>query len=581
MARWERVVLGVVIGAVLLVGAIAVFGPEERLAFLFYDDAYYYLGVARHLAEGAGSTFDGLNPTNGYHPLWCWLLVPVFLIVDTPGAGLRVAAGLWYLLAAGAVAALWWAIRARTGAAGALIAAALLGLQPALGLGLARPNGLETPLLALLLALAMGVFDRVSPKGAAPRTSALGAVGLVTGAAALARLDALALVVAAAALLGLTEWRRDGAGAALRATACVLLVAGLLVGPSLAWNVVRFEHPLPVSGRTVSLYAERERAQAGGAFTSSWLRARARVAGIDLPIRLARTAVEDTSLETPIRRSGRNGAVALMAGFALLLGLGLAARRTARPGLDGLALLALFATAHFAVYASWLWTSGEERYRLYYFTPQVMLAAAAAGSALGPLVGRLCAGRTVLGASLFVALLAPLGWHLADGVRNGFRYAGGGPGVVAESHVYGWIRRSLPPAAVLGARDAGKLGYFAGRKVVNLDGLANDHRFLRALRDGTEDEVIATSEIQYLLFDRPWIGDFAPEKSPLVADSIRGPVSGSRGTERPSGGPTRLPILLERLHARPDCDLVTVPDSPGDWATFEIRRRIDGVDVVP
>ena len=37
---------------------------------LTFDDAFYYFGIARNVAHGHGSTFDGINPTNGYHPLW-------------------------------------------------------------------------------------------------------------------------------------------------------------------------------------------------------------------------------------------------------------------------------------------------------------------------------------------------------------------------------------------------------------------------------------------------------------------------------------------------------------------------------
>lgn len=36
------------------------------------EDGYYYLKVAQHMAHGLGSTFDGLDLTNGYHPLWLW-----------------------------------------------------------------------------------------------------------------------------------------------------------------------------------------------------------------------------------------------------------------------------------------------------------------------------------------------------------------------------------------------------------------------------------------------------------------------------------------------------------------------------
>ncbi len=54
--------------------------PYDKLVGLFDDDAFYYFGVAHNIAAGHGSTFNGLDPTNGYHPLWLGLLVPVFAL---------------------------------------------------------------------------------------------------------------------------------------------------------------------------------------------------------------------------------------------------------------------------------------------------------------------------------------------------------------------------------------------------------------------------------------------------------------------------------------------------------------------
>ncbi len=44
------------------------------------DDAYYYFKVAQNITEGNGSTFDGINPTNGYHPLWLIVCIPIFFL---------------------------------------------------------------------------------------------------------------------------------------------------------------------------------------------------------------------------------------------------------------------------------------------------------------------------------------------------------------------------------------------------------------------------------------------------------------------------------------------------------------------
>ncbi len=49
-------------------------------AWFSRDDAYYYFKVAQNITQGLGSTFDGINLTNGYHPLWMLVCIPVFAL---------------------------------------------------------------------------------------------------------------------------------------------------------------------------------------------------------------------------------------------------------------------------------------------------------------------------------------------------------------------------------------------------------------------------------------------------------------------------------------------------------------------
>ncbi|HEY2882771.1 MAG TPA: hypothetical protein VGJ15_10065, partial [Pirellulales bacterium] len=44
---------------------------------LTVDDSYYYLKTAANAQAGYGFSFDRINPTNGFHPLWMGLLVPL------------------------------------------------------------------------------------------------------------------------------------------------------------------------------------------------------------------------------------------------------------------------------------------------------------------------------------------------------------------------------------------------------------------------------------------------------------------------------------------------------------------------
>jgi hypothetical protein len=54
---------------------------SSLLAHGIPDDAFYYLKIAQNFARGAGSSFDGINPTNGYHPLWFLTLAGLYRLL--------------------------------------------------------------------------------------------------------------------------------------------------------------------------------------------------------------------------------------------------------------------------------------------------------------------------------------------------------------------------------------------------------------------------------------------------------------------------------------------------------------------
>jgi len=54
--------------------------PDTLLNWYLTDDAFYYFKTAQNISEGAGITFDGIAPTNGFHPLWMIICVPIFAL---------------------------------------------------------------------------------------------------------------------------------------------------------------------------------------------------------------------------------------------------------------------------------------------------------------------------------------------------------------------------------------------------------------------------------------------------------------------------------------------------------------------
>src|SRR3970282_2903801 len=62
---------------------IAFGNPNTILDWYSSDDGFLYFQVARNLAAGHGFTFDGINPTNGFHPLLLFILTPIFALCRT------------------------------------------------------------------------------------------------------------------------------------------------------------------------------------------------------------------------------------------------------------------------------------------------------------------------------------------------------------------------------------------------------------------------------------------------------------------------------------------------------------------
>ena len=214
---------------------------------LMPDDAYYYLKTAVNIAAGYGPTFDLLNATNGFHPLWMALLVPVASVCgdDMDLFTQVVLTGQIGLVILGTL------MLARNGLFGRdmLVWVAVAMLASFYGTKV-LVNGVEAGIEYLLLCAALTYWWRVT--GSGERLDARSAIilGLLAGFVTLARLDAVVFSVVLLLmpliwperLLRATEMRE-------RLTECIIGLAafGVVLIPYLAWNVVNFGHLVPVN----------------------------------------------------------------------------------------------------------------------------------------------------------------------------------------------------------------------------------------------------------------------------------------------------------------------------------------------
>ncbi len=483
-------------GVVCAIWAFIIVAWSETPFTLTFDDAYYYFEVAKNIAAGHGSTFDQINHTNGYHPLWMGLSTLPFLAGLDGLAAVRSLLLLqlagWFLTLAtiaGVVARArqgWSRLGDRPGAAwcdGAMLTAfVLLAVNPfVLKLFV---NGLESNLVGLVGAV---LLARSAAAGGRFTTGTTARWRWVTGAllavAFLSRTDALLLF----AVLGVWCLLQSRA---VRPLVELFALPAIALAGFVAVNLIWFGEPTQVSGEVKRL-----------------------------PLTASR--------------------VALVAGFAVIALAVLAWGRRAAPATSRFPRTSAFArsTAWYAATCISLvayYVVLQSVPYLWYFAPVALYAIvlalmAVADFAEGALVespGTRAPARAAAPvlAILLIPLLGGLAYQTREITDPNLRSLQTGNRRAGE-----WISAHLPSDAVLGSFDAGVVGYFTEQRVMNLDGVINSYEYLDARRAGTEatTRFLRDRDLGYLVNHGLDVDGDDPDMR-AIADRLLGKGTGDR-----------------------------------------------------
>lgn len=450
------------------------------------DDAYYYLRIARQIAADGRSSFDGIHASNGVQLAWTALLVPLARLVPGDVAFLRAALALgvgFNLLAGLQLARLGQRLHSEV--VGLVAALAWCGAMIA---GSPTLNAMEYSLDACLLIAAIGLGWRLWRQPAALDRRRLAAAVALAALLVWTRLDAapfalLLAAVAARAVLrssrGAERWRRLVALGVGGLAAAALYVAAM---QAMAGT------PTPISGLAKQLHAARH-FEAHGALVA--------LAGhvlwwVAIVLRAALAQIAPWVQHGPLSRDPATLATAIVLLALLLSALvqrARAPRDAAERPLAGL-LLTLFAAAaaHVALMVGVIGHFAQVTSHYY------ALLTITCSLTAGVLVARWRWADTRIGIGALVLLAVWLTVGIARVAR-----ADDGNLRVRRLALAAWIDAQLPSEARVGAWNAGQLGYFSHRPVVNLDGLANDRDYLEFLRSRRPlEEYLAREEIGYL-----------------------------------------------------------------------------------
>ena len=448
---------------------------------LFPDDAYYYFQIARNLAAGQFSTFDGgITVTNGYHPVWLFLITPLYWVFESDEA-LEAVKALEIGLLAGGVALV--AVAARL----ARLPWILLAFVP---LALSQHGGLVAGMEASarlfsygLLFAFLGGYARNPERWKWPLAGVAFVLPWV-------RLEDLAVAMAVTATLLLLEVRSLRGGRAASAalpgpvdswTSLPALRPFLAAAASLpvycAYQILIFGGPVPVSGAVKRAYSQVMWARDGG---YDFMRSFRETVAFEAFDSEALAAVEICAYLLILLWIGRSrddwlATVFLLGAFGLAVG--------------HLATFWHFVlNLHFAELVShWYYTSA--RLMMAILIPvRCYVGICLIRKFVVPKLPRM-AEASVLG----VVMLGLAMQVLADSPRVVKRTAHKNPLQVAETigkrnhgHLNYFdvqiMNRLLPSGSVVGVWNAGEIGYYSRFPVVNLDGLVNSYDFLNDLK---------------------------------------------------------------------------------------------------
>jgi len=215
------------------------------------DDASYYFQIAKNIAEGHGSTFDRINPTNGYQPLWLLVLSGVFCVIKgTPETLTRVA----LVLQAGMLFLGGWIFFRIQKTLFPPIIALLSMVVYVFAVFFRGTNGMESAILIFTLIVLYDCGYRWKIIETPDRRKEF-VFGLVLGLVMLARMDMLFLgvCVTAASLMPGCVARKHIAASVAR-TIAIVGGASLVVAPYLIYNYLAFGHIAPISAALKSSF---------------------------------------------------------------------------------------------------------------------------------------------------------------------------------------------------------------------------------------------------------------------------------------------------------------------------------------
>lgn len=516
-------------GLCLLVGAIARVIAVQPLTHVsmvhwpFADDGFYYLEIARNVARLGKFTFDGINRTNGFHPLWQLLLAIIahFSVDDFIFMRLVMYFGIALFVLTGIL--LFKLVTSYGGQVAGLASVVIWSLAPDLIKW--QNKGMENTIYLPLLILALLSIERFVKHPSSLREAAF--LGVVFGLLMWSRSDSVLFVILALTAIVIYLKTKSWPIPTIQIRVLVVVVGlTLLFGTGyLVFNYYAAGSFQSVSGVV----------KIGASVNSSW-DLRQTIDALNVHLSMVWDLVADIGGLTWWALNWRILAFQVMFftwltvstawwGFHLSKKFRSSFPRASQDANIGGRLLLLYTLIHTIILVTLLrrilgWTS-------WYIVPQILTVLVVVPVVLFPrlmieydlpklkkhVTERFPKSRfgkekqinwqivyQVSEVLIFtIVVLGPCTWVISVPINKWFQHIANSKTTIPGYELATWLNDNVSPSARVGMFDAGVTGYFAHSHVINLDGLVNSPEYVSVRRTGSYASYIMVNKFEYII----------------------------------------------------------------------------------
>ena len=455
---------------------------EKLFQKCLVDDAFFYFGIAKNIAAGKGATFDGSIMTNGFHPIYTLLLVPIFWFsTENPEIPVHVALTILSIFNVLTGYVIFLIVRKIAGRIAGLLSALLWFFNPFVIL--IALSGVEVGVATFFISLCIYVHLQ-GRKAEHVSLQKMILLGLLTALAILSRVDAVFIFIAIAMDLWYLSYRKETSlFKSLSQPALYCIITLLLLSPWFFWNLYHFGTIRQISGVTLpniahNMYLMKYKTYLSLSFLKTEL------------------FFLKVWIENIIRFSGGIGLFVILFVFFVV-----SAHRNLAVSISGIlekikplhyVLLSSIFLVFFYAFYFWGWL------RPWYYLSVLLTVTIYLGSIAGhAFEGSLYAsvGKAKRAIPIFVLFLICAIYFSYQGINIWQKGLFPFQKQLYESAV--WLKENTPENSKIGAISAGIYGYMNGR-TTDLAGVVNEEAY-RAMREKRIFAYLQEKQIDYLV----------------------------------------------------------------------------------